>query len=247
MVRLLEGPEVDKEPWKHRSANLVKIENWGCVDLWYVKNVWEQVNHQICPFDIIWCFDFRFCGLAVATQSPHEGGSLTPWLLDWSARFCARSRVWAESRRFASRPRQFQNVQWFNGFDKISFSKHFFFLKKEVKEVSDFFLALNAWTLDESHFVFSHLGKANRTEMKSNHMLDSPIVLLRSVGSVIYTLHIHMRTSIAIIYDCHWLSYSIAWIIFCFLTYHCMGSLKSNPWWQWRCASPPQRTTWKDG
>ena len=49
-----------------------------------------------------------------------------------------------------------------------------------------FFVGLNTWTLDEWHFVFSHLGKAHGTEMKSNHMLDSPIVLLRYLGHVIY-------------------------------------------------------------
>lgn len=130
---------------------------------------------------------------------------VAPWLLDWSARFCARSRVWAESRRFASRP---------DSMDLIRFHSQSIFFWKRGLWFFSCSQCLDTWWVA---FVFSHLGKANRTEMKSSHMLDSPIVLLRSFGSVIYTYtYVHLLRLYMIVIDCltvlHEL-YSVFWHI----------------------------------
>lgn len=127
--------------------------------------MYQNICLHLSSFDVL-TSDF----VDIATKSPHEGGSLI-------GVFVFVPGVGCEPNQGALH-QGLGDFRMFNGFDKISFSKQFFF-EKEVSMLGRF--------IYESHFVFSHLGKANPTEMKSNHMLDSPIVLLRSFGTVIYT------------------------------------------------------------
>ena len=94
--RFPQKPTQDVFPTQQGNLRKLKIEVYGMLKMYANKLIIRFVH--LTSFDVL-TSDF--------VDWPLQRKALTrvaPWLLDWSARFCARSRVWAESRRFASRP-----------------------------------------------------------------------------------------------------------------------------------------------